>query len=50
MFVAGEIRLIYTHYDRFVMGGAVPAGGSLTLGKVEETRTETFLERRELGS
>lgn len=49
MFAAGEIRLIYTHYDRFVMGGAVPAGEPLTLDKVEETRTATFLERREMG-
>lgn len=44
-----EIRLVYTHYDRFVLGGAVPAGGELVLDKVEETRTATFLERRELG-
>ena len=49
MFRDGEIRLVYTHYDRFVVGGAVPAGGSLTLDKVEETRTATFLERREMG-
>ncbi len=49
MFKDGQIRLVYTHYDRFVLGGAVPAGRSLTLDKVEETRTATFLERRELG-
>ena len=49
MFADGEIRLVYTHYDRFVLGAAVPAGKSLTLDKVEETRTATFLERRELG-
>lgn len=49
MFQDGQIRLIYTHYDRFVMGAAVPAGGSLTLDKVAETRTATFLERREMG-
>ncbi|MCE5975127.1 5-dehydro-4-deoxy-D-glucuronate isomerase [Sinirhodobacter sp. WL0062] len=49
MFQDGQIRLIYTHYDRFVIGGAVPAGNSLTLDKVEETRTATFLERREMG-
>ncbi|GAA3874215.1 5-dehydro-4-deoxy-D-glucuronate isomerase [Celeribacter arenosi] len=49
MFAEGEIRLTYTHYDRFTVGGAVPNGGSLTLGKVDETRTETFLERREMG-
>jgi 4-deoxy-L-threo-5-hexosulose-uronate ketol-isomerase len=49
MFKDGEIRLIYTHYDRFVMGGAVPAGGDLTLDVVAETKTATFLERREMG-
>ncbi|WP_010142127.1 5-dehydro-4-deoxy-D-glucuronate isomerase [Oceanicola sp. S124] len=49
MFTSGEIRLVYTHYDRFVLGGAVPAGGTLVLDKVEETRTATFLERREMG-
>lgn len=49
MFAAGEIRLVYTHYDRFVLGGAVPNGAPLTLSKVEETKTDTFLERREMG-
>ena len=49
MFAEGEIRLVYTHYDRFTVGAAVPAGGALTLDKVAETRTATFLERREMG-
>ncbi len=49
MFAVGQIRLIYTHYDRFVMGAAVPDGGTLTLDKVEETKTASFLERREMG-
>ena len=49
LFADGEIRLIYTHYDRFVMGGAVPAGGELTLDQVAETRTPSFLDRREMG-
>ena len=49
MFADGEIRLVYTHYDRFVVGGAVPAGGSLVLDQIAETRTATFLERREMG-
>jgi 4-deoxy-L-threo-5-hexosulose-uronate ketol-isomerase len=49
LFADSEIRLIYTHYDRFVMGAAVPAGKSLTLDKVDETRTASFLEQREMG-
>lgn len=49
LFRDGEIRLIYTHYDRFVMGGAVPGGGTLTLDNVPETKTASFLDRREMG-
>lgn len=49
LFQEGEIRLVYTHYDRFVMGGAVPAGGTLTLDHVAETKTASFLDRREMG-
>ena len=49
MFATGEIRLVYTHYDRFVLGGAVPSGADLTLDKIAETRTASFLERREMG-
>ncbi|MAB00720.1 MAG: 5-dehydro-4-deoxy-D-glucuronate isomerase [Stappia sp.] len=48
IFADGEIRLVYTHYDRMVVGGAVPGAGTLTLDKVDETRTTTFLERREM--
>lgn len=49
LFADGQIRLIYTHYDRFVMGGAVPAGGALVLDQVAETKTPHFLDRREMG-
>lgn len=49
LFAEGEIRLIYTHYDRFVLGGAVPGGSTLVLDAIEETKTPTFLERREMG-
>jgi 4-deoxy-L-threo-5-hexosulose-uronate ketol-isomerase len=49
LFAPGEIRLIYTHYDRFTLGGAVPNGAPLTLDVVAETKTTNFLERRELG-
>lgn len=49
MFAEGEIRLVYTHYDRFVVGGAVPAGASLVLDQIAETKTPGFLDRREMG-
>jgi 4-deoxy-L-threo-5-hexosulose-uronate ketol-isomerase len=49
VFAPGEIRLTYTHHDRIVLGGAVPAGGELALTGYPEIRSETFLEHRELG-
>ncbi|OCX65348.1 5-dehydro-4-deoxy-D-glucuronate isomerase [Thioclava sp. SK-1] len=49
MFADGEIRLVYTHYDRFVMGGAVPGAKTLVLDVVDETKTPSFLDRREMG-
>lgn len=49
LFQDGEIHLAYTHYDRFIMGGAVPSHGPLTLDKVAQTGTESVLDRREMG-
>lgn len=49
LFAPGQIRLVYTHYDRFTLGGAVPEGGELVLDHVAETRTPGFLDRREMG-
>ncbi|MFV0358868.1 5-dehydro-4-deoxy-D-glucuronate isomerase [Tropicimonas sp.] len=48
-FVPGEVRLTYTHYDRMIVGGAVPAGGELVLDRVAECGTESWLDRREAG-
>lgn len=49
IFVPGEIRLTYTHHDRIVLGGAVPAGEPLPLPGYAEIRSDFFLEHRELG-
>ncbi|MFC0526653.1 5-dehydro-4-deoxy-D-glucuronate isomerase [Phytohabitans kaempferiae] len=48
LFTPGEIRLSMTHHDRLVIGGAVPAGGSLTLPTPDPLRAGYFCERREL--
>jgi 4-deoxy-L-threo-5-hexosulose-uronate ketol-isomerase len=48
IFRPGEIRLIYTHYDRMIVGGAVPEGYPLTLDHVAEAGTPSLLDRREL--
>jgi 4-deoxy-L-threo-5-hexosulose-uronate ketol-isomerase len=49
LFAEGEIRLVYSHYDRLILGSAVPGTGRLVLDEVPETGTKSFLERRELG-
>jgi 4-deoxy-L-threo-5-hexosulose-uronate ketol-isomerase len=48
IFRPGEIRLIYTHYDRMIVGGAVPDGAALALDRVAEAGTPSLLDRREL--
>lgn len=46
---AGEIRLMYTHYDRFIAGGAMPTKDPLVLDSIAPLKADFFLERRELG-
>lgn len=50
LFVEGEINLVYSHYDRLILGAAVPGAGTLTLDHVAETGTKTFLARREMAA
>jgi len=49
LFVPGEVTVVYTHHDRIVLGGAVPAGRQLPLPAFEELRAEYFLANREVG-
>jgi len=46
---AGRIRLVYSHFDRMIVGGVVPAEKSIALPKEEELKAACFLERREMG-
>lgn len=45
----GEINLVYSAYDRLIVGGAVPTTRPLTLDAIDPLRAENFLDRRELG-
>ena len=49
LFVGGDIKMVYSHYDRLILGGAVPEVGTLTLDHVPQTGTANILERREMG-
>ncbi|RYE88460.1 MAG: 5-dehydro-4-deoxy-D-glucuronate isomerase [Hyphomicrobiales bacterium] len=48
LFVPGRIKLTYSHYDRMIVGGAVPADGPLALEPIKPTGTKSFLDRREM--
>ena len=45
----GKIELVYTHYDRMIIGGAVPISEALSLSNYDELKANFFLERREMG-
>jgi 4-deoxy-L-threo-5-hexosulose-uronate ketol-isomerase len=48
LFAPGEINLTYTHYDRMIVGGAMPLDQPLKLETIKPVGTKSFLERREL--
>ena len=45
----GKIELVYSHYDRMIIGGAVPTAAAITLPNEDELKAKFFLERREMG-
>ena len=49
MMVADEINMVYTMYDRLIVGGAVPVKEKLELSAIDPLRAPFFLWRRELG-
>ena len=48
LFMPGEIKLVYSHIDRIIMGAAVPTK-ALKLSAGNELRADYFLQRREMG-
>jgi len=44
-----KVSLVYTHYDRVIVGGVKPLNQSLVLETEEELKAAFFLERREIG-
>ncbi len=53
LFVSGTIKRVYSHIDRIIVMGIVPAGEAIELGQnldiMYNLGTDYFLERRELG-
>tara|TARA_R110001606_G_scaffold14429_6_gene60963 strand:- start:227 stop:1069 length:843 start_codon:yes stop_codon:yes gene_type:complete len=46
---ADTINLVYTHFDRYIVGGAVPVKSPLKLATIDPLKSDYFLERREIG-
>lgn len=46
---ADELKLVYSHYDRMIIGGVMPINKTLNLPTDENLKSKYFLERRELG-
>lgn len=49
LFVPGELKLVYSHVDRMVIGSAVPTGTPLLLEAGPELAADYFAQRREIG-
>ncbi|MGA2407318.1 MAG: 5-dehydro-4-deoxy-D-glucuronate isomerase [Bacteroidales bacterium] len=49
VFVPDEISLVYSMYDRYIVGGAMPVKKQLKLEPHDELKSEQFLDRREMG-
>lgn len=49
LFGVNEIKTVYSHIDRIIVGSAVPSGKALVLTAGDEIRAEYFLQRREMG-
>ncbi|MBO5661892.1 MAG: 5-dehydro-4-deoxy-D-glucuronate isomerase [Tidjanibacter sp.] len=49
LFAANEVNMVYSMYDRMVVGGAMPVGESLKLEAIDPLKAPYFLTRREIG-
>jgi 4-deoxy-L-threo-5-hexosulose-uronate ketol-isomerase len=49
VFVMDEISLVYSMYDRYIVGGAMPVKKELNLETTDDLKAPYFLERREMG-
>lgn len=49
VFTANEVNMVYSMYDRMVVGGAMPVGEALPLETIDPLKAPYFLTRREIG-
>ena len=49
LFVDNEVNMVYSMYDRLIVGGAKPVGETLVLEAFDPLKATHFLSRREIG-
>lgn len=49
VFEPNQVNLTLSHFDRYIVGGAMPVSKKLDLPNPEDLKANYFLERRELG-
>ncbi|OUL61665.1 5-dehydro-4-deoxy-D-glucuronate isomerase [Flavobacterium sp. AJR] len=49
IFSAEQVKLTLSHYDRYIIGGAMPVNQKIVLPNPTDLKAEYFLERREIG-
>lgn len=49
LFNEDQINLVYSMYDRLIVGGAMPVKNEVKLDTIPYLKSENFLDRRELG-
>ena len=50
LFAADEVNMVYSMYDRMIVGGAMPVNEALELEAIDPLKAPRFLTRRELGN
>ena len=49
VFTADEVNMVYSMYDRMIVGGAMPVTEQLTLEAIDPLKSTYFTTRREIG-
>ena len=49
LFTANEVNMVYSMYDRLIVGGAMPVNEKLLLEAIGPIKAPNFLHRREIG-
>ncbi|MDA3893069.1 MAG: 5-dehydro-4-deoxy-D-glucuronate isomerase [Salinivirgaceae bacterium] len=50
LFIEDEVKICYSQYERYVVGGVFPVDETLSLDSIEYLKTENFCDRREVGA